>query len=363
MKKTIIITLMAVLASAPLWANNYINVTDFKVKANGKVDVADAIQKVIDEHPNSTIYFPDGTYLISKPICTPADPKKSVSLKLDNYAVIKATSDWNSDEAMIRLGGKDPYNDINIIGSNYGIEGGVIDGGVENHSERSVTGISIDSGRETTVKGVSIKHTQMGIHIKYGANYGSSDADIRDVNISGCEGRNSVGVLIEGHDNTLTNMRIASVYTGVQIKSGGNCLRNIHPLFIDAPNYIGSAAFRIECDKNTLIYCYNDQFNMGFDFTSSGASACVLDNCLNYWWYCGEGQPHTAIHVKGQFLGRVTNFTANFDKEEPVNSFLIEDEPGGCGTIENARVREELLDSKENDGLYKHVKGKILGWW
>ena len=68
-----------------------------KVKNNGKVDVSDAIQKIIDENPNRTIYFPDGTYLISKPICTPADPKKSVALELSNYAVIKATEDWNNE--------------------------------------------------------------------------------------------------------------------------------------------------------------------------------------------------------------------------------------------------------------------------
>ena len=46
-----------------------------KVKCDGKSDVSDAIQKIIDKNPNRTIYFPDGVYMISKPICTPADPK------------------------------------------------------------------------------------------------------------------------------------------------------------------------------------------------------------------------------------------------------------------------------------------------
>jgi len=42
-------------------------VTDY-VPNDGKTDVADALQAVIDENPNRTIYFPDGIYLISKDI-------------------------------------------------------------------------------------------------------------------------------------------------------------------------------------------------------------------------------------------------------------------------------------------------------
>ncbi|MBQ1227631.1 MAG: hypothetical protein IIX79_06045, partial [Alistipes sp.] len=81
-----------------------------KVKADGKKDVSDDIQKIIDSNPNRTLFFPDGVYLISKPICTPADPRKSVALELSNFAVIKAQKEWAHEEAMIRLGGKDPFN-------------------------------------------------------------------------------------------------------------------------------------------------------------------------------------------------------------------------------------------------------------
>ena len=51
----------------------YVIVTDY-LKADGKKDVSAAIQKIIDSNPNRTLYFPDGIYLISKPISTPADP-------------------------------------------------------------------------------------------------------------------------------------------------------------------------------------------------------------------------------------------------------------------------------------------------
>ena len=89
----------------------YLVVTD-TVAADGKTDVADQIQKLIDENPNRTIYFPDGVYVLSHPILTPADPKKSVDLKLSNYAVLKAADGWSSEEAMVRLGGECPANDI-----------------------------------------------------------------------------------------------------------------------------------------------------------------------------------------------------------------------------------------------------------
>ena len=137
--------------------------------------------------------------MIGKPICTPADPTKSVDLQLSNYAVIKATDDWSDEEAMIRLGGKDPFKNIRINGSNYSLTGGIIDGsGV-------AKGVSIDSGRETAVRRVSIKHVKVGLHIKWGANTGSSDADISEVHIVGNKAQDSIGVL-ERH--TTTHSRI-----------------------------------------------------------------------------------------------------------------------------------------------------------
>ena len=41
--------------------SGYVVVTDY-VKADGKTDVSDALQQVIDEHPNRTLFFPDGVY-------------------------------------------------------------------------------------------------------------------------------------------------------------------------------------------------------------------------------------------------------------------------------------------------------------
>ena len=95
--------------------------------SDGTRDVTAGIQRLINENPHRTIFFPDGVYRISSPILTPADPAKSVALLLSDFAVIQASEDWRDEEAMIRLGGKDPFNSITINGSNYGIAGGIMD--------------------------------------------------------------------------------------------------------------------------------------------------------------------------------------------------------------------------------------------
>ncbi len=252
------LTLLPAVAKSKAEAFGYVVVTDY-IKNDGKRDVSDALQKIIDEHPNRTIYFPDGVYLISKPILTPADPKKSVALQLSNFAIIRAAEDWAHTEAMIRLGGKDPYNDITIPGSNYYLDGGIIDGA------KKATCVSIDGGRETVVRNTSIKNAVLGLHIKRGANGGSSDCDIHDVNIVGSFTPSSVGVLVEGYDNTFTNMRIGGIHVGVHLRSGGNYLRNIHPLYYNIDKeYESSCGFIDEANDNWFDFCNSDEFETNF---------------------------------------------------------------------------------------------------
>ena len=122
-----------------------LNLADY-IPRGHQGDVSAILQKVIDENPNRTIYFPDGEYLLDKPILTPADPTKSVDLQLSNYAVIRASQAYDSDEAMIRLGATHQTNDIETIGSNYSLTGGILDG------SGKANGVSIDGGRETAIK-------------------------------------------------------------------------------------------------------------------------------------------------------------------------------------------------------------------
>ena len=324
----------------------FVVVTD-KVASDGKADVSDALQNLIDAHPNKTIYFPDGVYLLAKPIATSAHPKRSVDLRLSNYAVLKAAPGWSSQEAMVRLGGREHVDDvrdtrhIRAIGSNYSFTGGVVDGsGVAN-------GISIDSGRETAIRQVSIKHVRVGIHIKLrAADSLSSDADISDVNIVGNGATNSIGVLVEGYDNTFTGMRIADVFTGFLLKSGGNSLRNIHPLYTcNYRDYANSSGFNDRYGNNWYSFCYSDHFGVGF-ITAPGKT-CIYDSCYCMWYTPNKGLRHTVFRAEGSFDSMVNNMTVGFNRAEAVNTVLEEGRPGGKGQFMNLRVKEDLVNEKE----------------
>ena len=312
-------------------------VTDY-VAADTGADAADALQAVIDANPNRTIYFPDGEYLVSHPLCTPADPAKSVDLQLANYAVIKATDDFTGG-AVIRLGGKDPYNTTARAGSNYGLTGGVIDG------SDIADGVSIDSGRETKVQNTAIKHTVVGLRILYGANSGSSDADIRDINIIGNSAADSVGMVIEGFDNTFTNIRIGYVRTGVVMRSAGNSLTNIHPLYqIDWDLYEGSCGFVEESGNNLYTYCYSDQFQTAFKIVGNGRS--IYEDCYAFWW-SGEGGNCTGFKVEGDsFNATVSNTRIDFRGD--TDNTVYEGPLKGSGVFDRLLIDESRINANRD---------------
>ncbi len=316
----------------------YLVVTDY-VEADSGKDVSAEIQKIIDGNPNRTIYFPDGEYLLSKPIYTPAEPTKSVSLELSDYAVLKATDNWKKGEAIVQLGGKDPANDTWTNGSNYSLEGGIIDG------NSVANGISINGGRETAIRNTSIKHTVVGIHIMPGANSGSSDADIFGVNIIGTGKTDSIGMFIEGFDNTITNVRIGNVFIGVHLDSAGNMLRNVHPLYYsDYTDYQNSCGFLDEEGNNWYDYCYSDQFATGFCTTGWGEN--FYNDCYCFW-YSPQGETHTAFRTEEQFNATLTNFKAGFT-DDCKNVVLKVGEKGGNGVIDNIEV-----SGNTSDDVYK----------
>lgn len=305
-------------------AFGYVVVTD-TIPADGKTDVADALQALIDANPNRTIYFPDGIYLISHPVYTPADPRKSVDLQLSNYAIIRASSDFEG-EALVILGGKDAKNDTHTVGSNYALEGGILDG------SGKTNGVVIAGGRETAIRQVSIKHTVVGIHVKYGANSGSSDADINDVNIIGTGGTDSIGLVVEGWDNTFTNMRIGNVFIGVHVKTSANAFTNIHPLYYsDYTDYENSAGFLDEGGNNIYNFCYSDQFCNAF--VTTGSVSSIYDNCFCYW-YSEAGNREVAFKAE-KFNSVVDNLRCGFRYDTRDNNYvLVTEKVGGTGVFD-----------------------------
>ena len=305
------------------------------------------IQRLINENPNREIYFPDGTYLLDQPICTPADPKRSVSLRLSNYARFVAVKSWTNREAMVRLGAIHAANDIDTPGSWYWLKGGIIDGsGVAN-------GVSIDGGRETLVADVSMKNVHVGLRIKFGANSGSSDADVRNVNIVGNGAVDSIGVLIEGFDNTLQNMRIANVMRGLVIYGGGTSLRDIHPLFVgDWKYYDQSIGFDIYAKDVFGDYCYSDQFATGFRF-NKGAGG-VFEKSFCFWYRSAKEMKHVAFESVETFDAQMNNPTIWFKEAKAQNALLKVGKAGGQGFLRDPRFNTEFVNdpkSVHNDYL------------
>ncbi|MBE6652252.1 MAG: hypothetical protein E7610_02410 [Ruminococcaceae bacterium] len=328
-------------------AKGYLIVTDY-LQANTGLDVSDELQRIISENPNRTIYFPDGVYTIAKPVATPGNPVNAVSFELSDFAVIKAADTWDSDEAMIRLGAAEPFNNITINGSNYSFFGGIVDG------SGIAKGIAIESGRETAIRNVSIRNTEIGIHIKKGANGNSSDADIHMVNISGNNGKRSIGVYVEGFDNTFSNMRISGVKTGVKLESSSNYISDVHTLFFagEGAIYEGSVGFIDTGSDNRFFHCSTTQYETGFQL---GGGRSNYDACYSAW-YNHNVNRQTAFKATGSLNSVITNCSADFREGSARCRFFVGSE-GGTGLIIFPHFDTERNTSED----YKsYLHGEVL---
>lgn len=304
----------------------YIVVSEY-VKPGQTADAARTIQRLIDSNPNSTIYFPDGVYTISKPLVTPSDPYRSVSIKLSDNAVIKASDDW-SGEAMIMLGGKVQVNTIYIPGSNYFLEGGTLDGnGV-------APCVSIEHGRETSVRDMNLINTPLGMVVKHGANSGSSDCDIENIRIVGNGATSSVGLLIQGWDNTFTNMRISNVNIGVRVETAANLIRDVEVTYISNPRldmmYSSSYGFFDTGNRNWYDNCRSIQFSTAFSMYSD----CVYTSCVASWPEVYEGRKQTMFLCSRGWNSVARTCVADFSAEQSLCEYLVASD-GGRGYIES----------------------------
>lgn len=255
---------------------------------------------------------------------------------------------------MIRLGGKDYAGDAYNIGGNYYIKGGVID------CNNVAKGIAIESGLQTVVSDLVIKFCKVGLHIKWGANSGSADADVHDINITGMYEYDSIGILVEGYDNTFTNIRMNWVQKGMLIYSGGNYITNVHPLYCFhwswSWNYVNSVAFEDYGANNWYTGCYNDQFAIGF---KNRGIHNIYHNCYAFW-YSENFEKHIAFESEGPFNSIVTNFTmgiAEWNKASKDNCVLIEGGWGnGNGVFDNLYIDDP--SALTNGNHLRYIKGE-----
>ena len=322
----------------------YVIITKYESEVGENNDYATAIQKAIDENPGRTIYFPDGHYPIKTPIYIPAEADKSVSLRLSNLAVITATSWADKTQAMIQIGCKQesaPEEDAENEPAtasvamdefdfseqrSISIIGGCLDG------SSMASGISVGGGKDTYIYNVSIKSIFYGIHILYADNeLGATWVNVDNVNITGYETVESVGVLVEGTYNTFSNMRIASVNYGLLCTETGsnNIFRNLHPLVVGMNN-VYTVGFWDKSDGNNYDVCYSDQFSAGYRVEENTRS--VMNGGFCYWW-TERNNYHVGYESTGKFNSIIVSGKVSHGHNVETDAYLYIGEEGGQGVV------------------------------
>ncbi|MBE6593395.1 MAG: hypothetical protein E7642_05315 [Ruminococcaceae bacterium] len=330
--------------------SEFVVVTDF-IKANTGEDLSGNLQMLIDKNPGRTLFFPDGEYVISCSLKTTSKPSESTSFYFSSGAILKASDDWDNDgqkRALICLGAKEKVNDIRNPGTNFYVMGGTFDG------NGRADGISIDAGRETLIKDVTIINTRYGIHIKEGTNNVSSDSDIDDVTIVGNGAPASVGIYVVGYDNTISNARISNVSTGINSHGGtfvNNCtVENTAGL----PNTI---AFQ-SSGEAWLSNCVSINCDVGF--TGAGARG-FIKQCMAKWTVNFENSvEHTAFKSGGKLYAAIVGCRAEFLPEARAKSYFLRAGKGGPGRVVSPIFDATLVSTADATAGYLETGSIII---
>lgn len=292
-------------------------------------DYTAAIKKAIEENPNATVYFPDGDYAISDTIVISADAKTGVSLRLSNYATVKAVNWEDKTVPMIRIGAEstDVENSNLYDVRNTYIMGGVID------ADGIASGIAIEGGKDITLSNITVKNAYCGLDIKCADNeLGTTCADIENVNIIGTREVGSVGVKVSGSYNTFTNMKISDVQYGVKCTETGsnNFFRSIMAIGTELTG-TDNAGFLELSDGNQYDICYSDQFANGFVINERSRS--VFNGC-NVSWQSSDNDYHVGFYAQGKFNSAILYCKVYHNHTVTTDAYLIVETAGGDGNVQ-----------------------------
>ena len=328
--------------------SDYVVVTDF-IKANTGEDISALIQDLIDSNPNKMIIFPDGVYTVSNPICTSGASENSNSIILSDGAVIKASDDWKAKDginSLICLGGSGHKNDIVSVGSYYTVSGGTLDG------NGKAEGLRIVSGRESVVRNMCMVDVKVGITVSEGANNGSSDCDFEDLTIIGTGKSGSVGVLVEGYDNTFTNIRVYNMHKGFHCTSGGNLIKSIIVVNDDTSKGLAASNVGVHTSSsNWVSECYVENCATAYSFGAGSAlSSCVAK------WTSADYKNQTVATFNGQSL-TMSGFRVEFLNGEGITTRLAAENGDNVDYdfIEGVAVKGTITDTSYEKYLMNNI--------
>lgn len=302
-------------------------------------DASEALQALIDECPNMTIYIPAGTYTLYNPIRTSAKLDRSVALQLDDNAVLKAAHGWSHSLPMITLGTKDEVNTTADARYFYYIDGGTID------CSGTAEGIAVECGRNIQVRNINIINTKLGFNIKNGTNGGSSDADIFNLNIVGNGKSGSVGMKCAGYDNIFANIKISNCQTGMYFNGGGVNCRDFD-ISLDNPEIMeGSVAVECKSTDNWFVNFNITDYQQAFRMHPNWNGRPVIDNLTVDWTRSGERRHEVFSFPNGGFNAEARNIIVKFNQNNKAtyNRILTEKTHDGEGSITNLVIEDPSL--------------------
>ena len=311
----------------------YIVVSDHIENATSK-DITAELQALIDKHPGRTLYFNDGVYTISSTINIPSDKEKAVSIRFSNYAVLKASKDWNGDTAMISIGAKnDPASAERAANA---IMGGRFDG-----AGFAKLGLSLENSSNTLVSNVTFENLTTSLLIKESAD----TPNVECVTVRGNGAADSIGILNSASRGIFATVNIANVNTGVKNSGSDNDFRNISAKCNKASE--NSTGFCEAGDNDLYELCTAEGFTNGY-FIADGAKS-VFEAC-NAYWGSAEVTVQNAFVADGTFNSLISASMARFFDASSANAYIK------LTTLGSGIVKAPIFDTSLcDDEAYKTV--------
>lgn len=333
-----------------------INVLENGVVLDG-TDQTTNIQNVIDNNPNSVIYFPDGTYEISNTLKTSANSSKRVVLALSKYAVLKANNNFPAESYMVDIGGSDTFDANN--GIPLGITGGVI------NTNFRANGIKIEKSHMAFITNIVLTNVSfIGIDIEQSNNL-SADAQIRNVIVYGQQSLSTnIGMVLNSADNNINTFRTMHTGKGIILNQGGNILNDCHVLCSadTMTNYNDTIGYEINSVDNQFDNIYADNYSIGLYFKPAVAYYNVIGKYFSLWYSATANKTHA--FVSGMFNNNIIE-SINGSIPSLGDNYIwhYTDTDAGRDSMFFNQMRGIIVDElKVNNGTFSYLKYPLFDY-